>query len=101
MKPIVKLRLTKSSISSTHHTAVIYGPQYLGGIGLFDPFMIQGADRISFLIKQLWKHNPSSPLINANLLTIQLEVGRGKSILEKNYHKTQLWLQIESWICEV
>ena len=51
MRPIVKLGLTKDSVSSNLHTEGIYGTQYLGGIGLFEPFVIQGAGRISFLIK--------------------------------------------------
>ena len=41
MQPIVKLGLTKAGISSTLHTAVRYGPQYIESIGLFDPFVIQ------------------------------------------------------------
>ena len=50
MRPIVKFGRTKAGRISTLHTAVRDGPQYLGGIGLFDPFVIQGAGQIAFLI---------------------------------------------------
>ena len=51
MQPIVKFGLTKSGISRTLHTVVIYGNQYLGGIRLFDHFVIQIAGNIASLIK--------------------------------------------------
>ena len=101
MQTIVKFRLTKAGISSTIHTAVRYGPWYLGGILLYDPFMIQGTVPIAFLDKHFWKMAPSSPLLCANLSTLQFEARRGGWILENNYHKTRQWLQIESWICEI
>ena len=49
MRPVVKVGLTKASIISTLHTAVRYGPWSLGGIGIFDTFVIQGAGQIAFL----------------------------------------------------
>ena len=85
MQHIVKFGLTKAGISSTLHTAVRYGPWSLGGVGLFDPFMIQGTDIIAFLIEHYWDSTPSSPLLWSNLSTLQLEAGRGGSILEKYY----------------
>ena len=42
MQPFVKFGLNKAGISSTLHTAVTYGRRFLGGIGLFYPFFIQG-----------------------------------------------------------
>ena len=101
MRPIVKFGLTKSIISSTLHTAVRYGTQSLGGIGLFDPFTIQGAVQTAFLINHCCKLTPFSPIIHANLSTIQLEEGQGWRILENNYHETQQWLQTESCIREL
>ena len=101
MRPIVKFGLTKAGISSNLHTAVRYGPQSIGGIGLFEPFMIQGSGRMAFLIKHCWKPTPSSPFLCANLSTLQLEAVRGRHTLENNYHKNQRWLQTESWIREV
>ena len=84
MQTIVQFGLTKADISIAFHTAVRYGPQSIGGIGLFDPFMNKGAAQIAFLIKNCWKPTPSSPLLCANLSTIQLESGQGGHILEKN-----------------
>ena len=55
MQPIVKFGLTKAGISSNLHTAVIYGPWSLRGIGNFDPFVIQGAGKTAFLIDHYWK----------------------------------------------
>ena len=101
MQLIIKFGLTKASISSTLHTAVIYGPQYLGVIGLFDFFVIQGAIQIAFLIEHCWKKTPSSSLLCANLSTLQLETLQGGNILEKNHHETQRWLHTESWIRKV
>ena len=101
MQPIEKFGLTKVVICMTLHTAFRYGPRSLGCIGIFDPFAIQGTNRIAFFIEQYWKSTPSRPLIWANLSTIQLEVGRGEIISEKNYKETQQWLQTESWIIEV
>ena len=49
MQPILKFGLTKPGISSNLHSAVRYGPRYLGSIGLFDPFFIQGAGRIAVI----------------------------------------------------
>ena len=96
-----KIWLAKVNISSTLHTAVIYGPRSLRCIRPFDPFIIQGEGRIAFLVKTYWKSTPSSLPIRANLSTLQLEAGRGGCILENNYTGTQQWLQIESWIREV
>ena len=96
-----KIWLAKVNISSTLHTAVIYGPRSLRCIRPFDPFIIQGEGRIAFLVKTYWKSTPSSLPIRANLSTLQLEAGRGGCILENNYTGTQKWLQIESWIREV
>ena len=84
MQPIVKFGLTKVGISSTLHTAVRYVPHSLGGIGLFDLFVIQGTGRIAFLIKNYWKSTPSSPIFRDNLATLQLEAGRRRRISE-NY----------------
>ena len=88
MQSIVQFGLTKAGISSTLHTAVRYGNSSLGGIGLFDPFIIQGTGRITFLIKHYWKSNTSSPLLRDNLDTLQLEAGRGGFILENDYIET-------------
>ena len=67
----------------------------------FDPFVIQVAGQIAFLIKIYWKSTPSIPLPWANLSTLQVEVGIGGRILENDYTETQQWLQTESWILEV
>ena len=101
MWPIVKFGLAKDGISSTLHTVVRYGPWSLGGIGLFDPFVIQGVGQISFLIEHYWKSTPSSPILWANLSTLQLEAGRRGRILENDYIETQQWIQTESWILKV
>ena len=92
MQTIVKFGLNKSGISSTLHTAVKYGLQYLGGIGIFDPFVIQGSVRIAFLIVHYWKLIPSIPLPQAELSTLQLEAGRGGRILENDYTENQQWI---------
>ena len=96
MQPIVKIGLTKGGISCILHTELRYGPRSLGCIGLSDPFMIQGTGRIVFLIKQYWNSTTSRPLLWSNLSTIQLEAGRGGTILENNYIETQKWLQTDS-----
>ena len=51
MQHIVKFGITKVGIRSPLHKVVRYGPRSIGGIGPFDPFVIQGADQIAFLIK--------------------------------------------------
>ena len=101
MQPIVKFMITKTGIISTLQTAVWYGPHSLGGIGIFDPIMIQGSGQIVFLIKKFCEKTPSSPLLHANLYHLQLEAGWGGIILENDLPKTQRWLQTESWIHEV
>ena len=53
-----KFGLTKAGISITLHTAIRYGPLYIGGIGFFDTFLIQGIAIIAVLIKHYWKSNP-------------------------------------------
>ena len=72
---------TKAGISSTLHTAVRYRPRSLGGIRLFDPFVIQVSGRISFLIEYYWKSDPSSPLLWDDLSTLHLEAGVVERIL--------------------
>ena len=72
MQPIVTFEITKADINITLHTAVRYGPHSLGGIGIFDPFLIQITSRISFLIKHYWKSTPSIPLLWDNMSTLQL-----------------------------
>ena len=84
MQPIVKFGLTKAGISSTLHTSAIYEPRSLGGILLFDPFVIIGSGQIEFLIKHYWKLILSIPLLWANLSTLKLEVGIRGHILENN-----------------
>ena len=87
MQPIVKFGLTKSGMSSTLHKVARYGPRSLGGIGLFDPFVTQGAGQIAFLVEHYWKLTPSRPLLWANLSRIKIEAGRGGSILLKKLHQ--------------
>ena len=89
MQPIVKFGLAKAGISSTLHTALRYRPRSIGGIRIFDPFVIQVAGRIAFLIEHYWKSNPSSPILWSNLSTLQIEAGRGGRILEIDYTETQ------------
>ena len=72
MKPIVKFGLIKAGIVTNFHTVVIYGPQSLGCIRLFYLFVSQGAGRIYFLVKYYLKSTPSTPLLWANLSTLQL-----------------------------
>ena len=81
MQPIVKCGLAKVGISSTLHTSVRYGPRFLGGIGLVDLFVIQGAELISFLVGHYWKLTPYIPLLWENLSSIQFEAWIGRSIL--------------------
>ena len=73
MRPIVKSRLTKDGISITLHTEFRYEPLSFGGIGLFDPILIQGVGRIFFITKHFWKPTQSCPLLCDNLSTLQLE----------------------------
>ena len=101
MQPIVKFEHNKDGISSTLHKVISHGTRSLGGIGIFDPFVIQGTYSIAFLIKHYWKLTPSIPLFWDNLFTLQLEAGRGGRILENNYIESQKWLQTENWIIEV
>ena len=89
MLPIVKFGLTKAGIISTLHTSVRYGHQYLGGVGLFDNFVIWGAVQIAFLIKHSEKPTPYIPLLHAKLSNIQVEAGIGERILENNYPKNK------------
>ena len=89
MHLIVKFVLAKAGISITLRTAVRYGPRYLRGIGIFEPFVIQGTGRIAFLIEHFWRSNPSRPLLRANLDTLQQKAERGGRILENNYIETQ------------
>ena len=89
MQTIVNLGLTKAGISSNLYTAVRYGPRSLENIRLFDPLVIQVTGRISFLIKHYWKSTPYRPAIWSNLYNIQLEAGRGGSILGKKITETQ------------
>ena len=70
MQSIIKFGLTKAVISSTFHTAVRYGSRSIGGIIMFDPFVIHGTGAISILIKHYWKSNPSCPILWASLATI-------------------------------
>ena len=72
MQIIIKFGLTKAVISSTLNTAVRYGTHSLVGIGIFDPFVIQGTGIIAFLSEHYWNSNPSRPLLRANLATLQL-----------------------------
>ena len=51
IRPILKFGLAKSSIISTLHTAVRYGPWYLGGIENFNPFVIQWLGQTAFLVE--------------------------------------------------
>ena len=81
MQPIVTFGLTKAGISRTLCTGVRYGPHYLGGIGIFDLFVIQEIGRIAFLVKQYWRSNPYSPLRRSNPATLKLEAGVGGHIL--------------------
>ena len=67
IQTIVKFGLTKAVISSNLQTEVRYGTRYLRGIGIFDPFRIQGTGRMAFLTKKYGKSTPSSPLLRANL----------------------------------
>ena len=71
MQPIVKFGLTKAGIISTLHIAVRYGPQYLGSIGIFYLFLIQGAGQISFLFDHYWQLTTYNPLFWTNLSNIQ------------------------------
>ena len=81
---IVKFGLTKVGIINTLHIVIIYGTRSLGGIGLFDPFVIQGTGIIAFLVKHYWNSTLSSPILWYNLSTLKLEAGRGGRILENN-----------------
>ena len=96
MQPIVKFGLTKSGISSNLHTLVRYGPCSIGDIGLFDPFVIQGAGQIAFFFKHYWKYNLFSPLLWYNFYTLQLESGGGGHMFKNDYIETKKWLHKES-----
>ena len=84
MQSIVKFRPNNAVISSTLHTAVRYGSRSLGGIGIFDPFEIQGTGRIAFLIKHYWNSNTYIPLLWSKLPTLKLEAGIVGHILEND-----------------
>ena len=50
MQPIVKFGLTKAGIGITLNIEVRYGNRSLGGIRLFDSFMIQLIGKITLLV---------------------------------------------------
>ena len=86
---MVKFRLTNSGISSTLHTVVRYEHRSLGGIGLFEPLIIQGTDRIVFLTEHYCKSILSIAPPRDNLATLKLVEGRGGRILENDYIETK------------
>ena len=51
MRPTIKSGITKDEIHITLNTEVRYWPRSLGSVGIFYPFVIQGAGRIDFLIE--------------------------------------------------
>ena len=73
MRPIVKFELTKDGIISTLHMVFRYGTYSVGGTRIFNLIVVQGVDKIAFVIKHLWKPTLSSPLFRANISTLQLE----------------------------
>ena len=75
MQPNVTFWLNKACICSTSHKAVRYG------IGIFEPIMIQDTGQIEFLIEHCLKPTTYSPLLCANLSTLQLEASQGGRIL--------------------
>ena len=62
--PIVKFGLANDGISSTFHKVVIYGPLSIEVIGIFDPFVIQGAVKIAFIVHIPPLFMPTYPLHN-------------------------------------
>ena len=71
----MKYGLPRPGFSITIHTEVRYGPPSLGGIGIMDLFLQQGAGHISFLIEHSWNKTPSRTLLIPNILSLQVEAG--------------------------
>jgi hypothetical protein len=76
---------------------VVYGPKYLGGIGLLDMFVEQGAAKVQYVLSQIRLQTPLGKVLLGQLKWAQITTGTSNPILEFPWERLP-HLAGEAWI---
>ena len=98
MAPIFGKAFPKAGLPGNLPKAVRYGTIDSGGVGIQDPFLLQGSHRVSYLVHHLWKQTPTGNLLRLSLEKLQVEAGYTSDFFARPYPLVLKHLVTQSWI---
>ena len=101
MWPILKDVLPKAGFNRHFPHAVVYGPASFQGLGVHNPYIMQGVTKVATVIEQMWKGTMTGTFIQTALEYLRLEIGLNIDIFKSNFNDYGHLVMTESWISDM
>ena len=85
MTPLLHSHLPKAGINRNFPRALLYGTKEYGGLGLHDPYLLQGIHHIADIMEHTWKQTPTGHFLQCNIESMKAELGINGAIFMKDY----------------
>jgi hypothetical protein len=98
MWPLLQTCLPRSGINRNIHRGILYGPIEYQGLGLKDPYLLQGLYHIRDMQEHLWKETATGKFYKISLEQLRLELGSNVDILQSDYRNYKNIILTESLV---
>ena len=98
MAPVLEAGLNAMQFSRNFPRLIVYGPKTVQGLGLKDPYIVQGLTWIQTLMRHGDRATVTGQLLRASMENLHLEIGTGAAFFEDDYDvwaplATDCWLK--------
>jgi hypothetical protein len=100
MVPVLEAGLNSLQFSSKFPHAMVYGPIESQGLGVKDPYILQGLTWLKTLLRHGNRDTVTGQLIRQSMELLQLELGTGKPLFSDDYETYQS-LATDCWLKHV
>lgn len=100
MAPMLRSYLPKAGFNRNFPRDILYGSKEYGGLGLHNPYLLQGIHHVADIIEHLWKRTPTGHFFKCNIESLRLELGINGPLFYKDYNHYRRALLTDSLICD-
>ena len=100
MRPLWKNYLPKMGMNRNFTRVIMFGPSSRQGLGVRNPYYIQGINRVVVCMEHAWKKTMTGFFIKSCLEQLRLEVGMNIDLFQSNYNKYKGIILTDSWIVD-
>ena len=97
MTPVLQQFLPKMGVNRNIKHDLLYSPATVQGLGVKNPYILQGVDHIRDITEHIWKETMTGDLLKCNLEQLRIEIGDNISILNSNYNKYKPLILTDSY----